>query len=629
MSLFLFGRARLCCVKSRGNLFAELYIVLAARVLAIAVAAVGLAETRFAFCQNVLEETTNWSGYSAAAPAGSAFTDVSSTWVIPSVKAQSSGTTYSSYWVGFDGVSDTTVEQCGVSADVSTNGSTTYNAWYEFAPAGEVVVPLTVHAGDTITAEVTYEGISSGRFNYQFDLRDQTTGASYDMIKSTSSNDARSSAEWIAEAPSLGSSVTTLANFGNVTFSNDLAALNGGSDVSLGALNLTENEMVQTNVVALPTSVNSTDSAFNVAYEPAALTWNNIGAYGPSDGVSWDFAGNNNWTTGSANAAYADGDPVTFNDNNNGHYAVTINSIFVHPASVTVNSSGNYTISGSGHIGGTGSLTKSGTGTLTLSTTNTYTGGTNVTGGWLIIEPTGSTSTALPEGPLSISGSGVLQLANNVTAGSQSANVPINAPNSNVVLTSLSIGGSGKLDITNNHIIIDYTGADPISSIAALIKSGYAAGTWTGTGITSTAAQSNSGSYGIGYADSADPGNPAGLASGQIEIMYTLLGDANLDGTVNGSDFAIVATDFNKAVNSWDQGDFNYDGSVNGADFALLAGNFNSGASQSAVSSADRTASDLFATANRLTADVPEPATAAIMLMAGTGILRRRRRSLT
>jgi len=67
----------------------------------------------------------------------------------------------------------------------------------------------------------------------------------------------------------------------------------------------------------------------------------------------------------------------------------------------------------------------------------------------------------------------------------------------------------------------------------------------------STSAQANSASYGIGYADAADPGNPAGLASGQIEIMYTLLGDANLDGAVNGTDFAILAANFNQAVSGW------------------------------------------------------------------------------
>ena len=98
-----------------------------------------------------------------------------------------------------------------------------------------------------------------------------------------------------------------------------------------------------------------------------------------------------------------------------------------------------------------------------------------------------------------------------------------------------------------------------------------------------------------------------GFRPGQIEIKYTLLGDANLDGAVNGADFAIMATNFNKAVlaghSGWDEGDFNYDGSINGSDFAALAANFNKGASQSADA-----ALDSFASANGLMADVPEPA---------------------
>ena len=84
----------------------------------------------------------------------------------------------------------------------------------------------------------------------------------------------------------------------------------------------------------------------------------------------------------------------------------------------------------------------------------------------------------------------------------------------------------------------------------------------------STTAQSNSSSYGIGYADAADPGNPAGLASGQIEIEYTLLGDANLgDARGQRHNFAILATNFNKAVSGWDAGDLVITMAANGSDF--------------------------------------------------------------
>ena len=84
------------------------------------------------------------------------------------------------------------------------------------------------------------------------------------------------------------------------------------------------------------------------------LTWTNAG--GTGDGMSWD-AVDQNWTTGivswtnSANeTTFASGANVVFNDNNNGHYNVTLNPT-VTPASVLVNnSSGNYVIGGTGRL---------------------------------------------------------------------------------------------------------------------------------------------------------------------------------------------------------------------------------------------------------------------------------------
>jgi hypothetical protein len=159
-----------------------------------------------------------------------------------------------------------------------------------------------------------------------------------------------------------------------------------------------------------------------------------------------------------------------------------------------------------------------------------------------------------------------------------------------------------------------------------MVLAGYNGGAWNGVGIESSTAQSNAASYGIGYADSADPGNPAGLASGQIEIKYTLLGDANLDGKVNGTDFAILASNFNQSVSYWDQGDFNYDHKVNGTDFAFLAANFNQGASQADVNPADVAALNAFAAANGLLTSVPEPATATLVGLSLGALLTQRRR---
>ena len=140
--------------------------------------------------------------------------------------------------------------------------------------------------------------------------------------------------------------------------------------------------------------------------------------------------------------------------------------------------------------------------------------------------------------------------------------------------------------------------------------------------------------YGLGYADGADMNGSSplvvGLGAGNIEVKYTLYGDANLDGVVNGTDFGILAAHFGDQVTAWDEGDFNYDGVVNGTDFGALAANFGQQANGTAVElpAADYAALDAFAAANGLMADVPEPASAGLLLAAGLGVLARRRRSV-
>ncbi len=347
---------------------------------------------------------------------------------------------------------------------------------------------------------------------------------------------------------------------------------------------------------------------------PASLTWNDA-----SSNNTWDTASSSNWNNGSATTVFHAQDNVTFNDSNGsaaGRYAVTLNTT-VSPGSVLVNNTtGNYTISGTGTIGGTGSLTKSGTGTLTLSTPNTYTGGTTVTAGRLLIEPTSPSSSALAHGALSVSGSGIVQLADNVTAGTA-----LGA--SNVNLTSLSLSGSGTLDIGNNRVIVDYTSSanDPITSIAAWIKNGFY--NLAGPQILSSdiaADDAASGlSYGIGYADGAD-GLVAGLPSGEIEIMFTLLGDANLDGIVNSEDFTPFSANVGKN-GSWDDGDFNYDGTVNSEDFTPFSANLGKSATLAAAAGALEPANSSISLAN-----VPEPASTGLLTMGLVSVLARRRR---
>jgi hypothetical protein len=142
----------------------------------------------------------------------------------------------------------------------------------------------------------------------------------------------------------------------------------------------------------------------------------------------------------------------------------------------------------------------------------------------------------------------------NIYSGALAA-VPVNSSGqTEFLLSNLSVT-SGTLDLSDNEMLITYgSGSDPMSTIYTYIQSGYNNAGWNGPGIISTSARTptNGLSYALGFSDGQD-GVVSGLASGQIEVKYTLLGDANLDGTVNGSDFSILAGNFGLGYTNWDQ----------------------------------------------------------------------------
>jgi hypothetical protein len=159
----------------------------------------------------------NWAGYSSYAGDGT-FTDVKGSWTQPTATC-SRKTTYSSFWVGLDGYNSSTVEQLGTEADCS-GGKPSYYAWWEIYPSpSNSIRGFTVTPGVTYTAEVKYLGGGS------FALSLSGGGHSFSTTQ-TLANPALSSAEWIAEAPSMcaGSCrVLPLTNFGKAHFSGSSA----------------------------------------------------------------------------------------------------------------------------------------------------------------------------------------------------------------------------------------------------------------------------------------------------------------------------------------------------------------------------------------------------------------------
>ena len=166
-------------------------------------------------------ESTNWSGYAVT---GSSFTSAQGSWVVPAVTCTGvRGDQYAAFWVGLDGYSSNTVEQTGtLSYCAGTHAG--YYAWFEFYPNPmyEILV-VPVSAGNLISASVAYNGSK-----FTTTITNVSTGASY-SASSTVRGAARSSAEWIAEAPCCTNSggILPLADFGTGLFGYDSTQVTG------------------------------------------------------------------------------------------------------------------------------------------------------------------------------------------------------------------------------------------------------------------------------------------------------------------------------------------------------------------------------------------------------------------
>lgn len=107
--------------------------------------------------------------------------------------------------------------------------------------------------------------------------------------------------------------------------------------------------------------------------EPATITW--IG----SQNNTWDIADTENFSLEDKATGFVAGDDVVFDDN---AQSMIVNiSEDVLPASITVNSSEDFTFKGDGAIAGQTVFTQKGPGTVIMSGNNSYAGGNHLQGG--------------------------------------------------------------------------------------------------------------------------------------------------------------------------------------------------------------------------------------------------------
>jgi hypothetical protein len=168
-------------------------------------------------------------------------------------------------------------------------------------------------------------------------------------------------------------------------------------------------------------------------------------------------------------------------------------------------------------------------------------------------------------------------------------NVRVTSGGNKVLYTqALTIDATGKLDLTNEDMIVDYLpGPSPLATIRGDLTTGYAAGAWTGNGINSATAAANAAkTTALGYAESSNVlGGGGGVFSGiavdatAVLVKYTWYGDADLTGAVDVADLGRLASNWQLSPRDWSAGNFDYDAIrlVDVNDLGLLATNWQAG----------------------------------------------------
>jgi hypothetical protein len=182
-----------------------------------------------------------------------------------------------------------------------------------------------------------------------------------------------------------------------------------------------------------------------------------------------------------------------------------------------------------------------------------------------------------------------------------SGNVTIkaNASNANIVIrngatatltadqkwSSLSIAAGGKLDVTDQDLILNYGTTSPLGSRTGTTYTGVLGLVQSGAVVSSTA-EAKGGLSGIGVAEakdalafgSASTKSWSGLTADATSVLiaYTYVGDANLDGRITGDDYSAIDFGYLTRASAWgwSNGDFNYDGIVSGDDYSDIDANF-------------------------------------------------------
>ena len=209
-------------------------------------------------------KVSQWSGYIVASDIQNrspVVSGISASWTVPEIKP-SENNTFSGVWVGIGGYGEDTLIQTGTEQEY-VNGRVAYYAWYELLPDYLVRIPnIHVRPGDTVTASISL--INENTNTWLIEIADVTRDQHFK--KTAVYNSSRLSAEWIVERPKVNGTITTLADFGNVTFTECTATIEGNtgaiSNFSYAPLVMYDQELQLVTVSPL----NDDGASFTVSY---------------------------------------------------------------------------------------------------------------------------------------------------------------------------------------------------------------------------------------------------------------------------------------------------------------------------------------------------------------------------
>ncbi len=258
---------------------------------------------------------------------------------------------------------------------------------------------------------------------------------------------------------------------------------------------------------------------------------------------------------------------------------VTAGSLAISPTTAnTVGTGVNATVAASATLtlGGTANALNSTTnianaGTLTVSGTAQTVGNISGAGSTTVSGAGNSTTPTLiandiDQASLTISNGAYVRLAASGTSTS--------------ALTSLTMGTTANLDISDNDVVINApspaAGASTLSAVAASVNAGFAGG----NGIVTNTFTTNLETVGFALNDFLGFTSFGGVTvnTDSVLIKYTYFGDSNLDGFVTDDDLGYFLAGYGTDVsaNPWAFGDYNHDGFTTDDDLGFFLASYGS-----------------------------------------------------